>query len=970
MRVLLLMRGIPASGKSTWIKQQGLDKFTLCADDLRLLVAAPVLTPSKIALSVENSTPNSSKILLNAENLVPNLSENSLNLDENLPNLNTQNSVSNLNENLLNSSKNSPNLNAENFTPNLSENSTPNSNKISSNADKSSFLLYKISQNNDNFVWQLLFELLEMRMKNGDFCLVDATHTSNDAIRRYENLCEKYRYRIFVVDFSECPLSLAKERNLGRLGTSEAHKFVPNKVIEFMHKRLQNAINSPLPKRFAVIKPEEFDFVVPKATDLNKYRRIHHIGDIQGSYSAVLDYFKFISKCDNADISSIKECLKPDEYYIFVGDFLDRGVENGEVLRAMCDIMELPNVCLLEGNHEKWLRAWGEGEDVGESEFGKFTAPDIEGKGLTKQHARALCRRLRQCAYYEFDGKIVLVTHGGLPTLPSNLALIATRTMIYGSGEYEDMSACAEIWAQSTAANAYQIFGHRNQTNLPMRVNERSFVLEGGVEFGGELRVVILSKSGEKFEDDLQNFGENLGLNLGENLQNLNSNLDKNLIKNSLSNLNKNSQNLSENLDSNLGKNSQNLHENFGENLGLNLSENSQNLNKNLDKNSNQNSAINLHENSSENSAQNALNSRFQNIRVVYDKDDNFTQIYVKNRVFADAYKYQNDIALLNLVRYFRTSKLIKERIFGDISSFNFAKEVFHKRAWDKLTCKARGLYIDTKRLKIVARSYDKFFNLNEREETRLERLAELAYPLTAYIKENGFLGIVSTHENELFCSSKSDLEGEFAKIAQSAINRHFEAYGKRAEFIEFLSKNNFSCIFEIIEPKIDPHIIKYEAPHIVLLDTVYNEVEYKKLDFEKLQNLAQKFGFLCKEKLCEIADFDGLKNFIEEVSAKDYVCTAGRHFGKEIEGFVVEDRKNFAFKLKLHYYSFWKSMRSALAASLKQGRVILNKQDKIKPEALEFGTWLENEIRTKGAENLVGKSIIDIREEFLKSLL
>ena len=32
MRILALMRGIPASGKSTWIKNMGLSEYTLSAD--------------------------------------------------------------------------------------------------------------------------------------------------------------------------------------------------------------------------------------------------------------------------------------------------------------------------------------------------------------------------------------------------------------------------------------------------------------------------------------------------------------------------------------------------------------------------------------------------------------------------------------------------------------------------------------------------------------------------------------------------------------------------------------------------------------------------------------------------------------------------------------------------------------------------------------------------------------------------
>lgn len=41
MRILLLMRGVPGSGKSTFIKQHNLEQYTLSADALRLLYSAP-----------------------------------------------------------------------------------------------------------------------------------------------------------------------------------------------------------------------------------------------------------------------------------------------------------------------------------------------------------------------------------------------------------------------------------------------------------------------------------------------------------------------------------------------------------------------------------------------------------------------------------------------------------------------------------------------------------------------------------------------------------------------------------------------------------------------------------------------------------------------------------------------------------------------------------------------------------------
>ncbi|MBQ8706854.1 MAG: AAA family ATPase [Succinivibrionaceae bacterium] len=43
MRILLLTRGLPGSGKSTWIRESGLETYTISTDRLRLLYSAPQL---------------------------------------------------------------------------------------------------------------------------------------------------------------------------------------------------------------------------------------------------------------------------------------------------------------------------------------------------------------------------------------------------------------------------------------------------------------------------------------------------------------------------------------------------------------------------------------------------------------------------------------------------------------------------------------------------------------------------------------------------------------------------------------------------------------------------------------------------------------------------------------------------------------------------------------------------------------
>ena len=54
MRSLVILRGSPGAGKSTWINEMGLKNYTLCADDIRMLVESPILTENGCRISQKN----------------------------------------------------------------------------------------------------------------------------------------------------------------------------------------------------------------------------------------------------------------------------------------------------------------------------------------------------------------------------------------------------------------------------------------------------------------------------------------------------------------------------------------------------------------------------------------------------------------------------------------------------------------------------------------------------------------------------------------------------------------------------------------------------------------------------------------------------------------------------------------------------------------------------------------------------
>lgn len=732
MRVLLLLRGSPGCGKSTWIEQNGLKPYTLSADDIRILCSSPVLTVSGKE---------------------------------------------------------------------------------------------EINQNNDNTVWSTLFKLLELRMQNGEFTVIDATNSKTSEMNRYKELCSSYKYRIYCVDFTDIPPEVAKERNLMR----PEMKQVPDEVIDKMYSRFQT---QKIPSGITVIKPDELDRIWMKPTDLSEYKKIHHIGDIHGCYTSLKEYI------------DVNGGIKDDEYYIFCGDFIDRGIENAKVVWFLLSIYNKPNVCLLEGNHERSLWIWANNGISYSKEFELVTKTELDNANVNKKLVRQLYRKLGQCAYYKYGDNTYLVTHGGLSTIPESLTTVATSQMIKGVGNYKDFEVIAESFVKNTAQNCYQIHGHRNTKQLPTQVNDRVFNLEGRVEFGGCLRCVQVNPDG--------------------------------------------------------------IHEVFE-----------------------------------------IPNKVFRKIEEPTPTESKEIQT-VGDRIVA-----------------LRKNKYIQEKRFGNISSFNFTRNAFYDKIWDEQTTKARGLYINVPRQKVVARAYDKFFNINERPETKFDMLQNrLAFPVDVYVKENGFLGIVSYNEEDdtLFITTKSNPDGDYAQWLREML--HEQCSAATLEQIKQYSKDhNVSFVFECVDMKNDPHIIDYEDNRLFLLDIVHNDISYRKYSYNKLLEVSNVFGLTCKEKACTIESWQEFFDWYYDVTNEDY-----KYDGKNIEGFVIEDMNGYMVKLKLRYYNFWKFMRSVAHEAIRKGYIDPRKTSALTtPLANQFYGWVKTLHEVEDTD-LIPRDICTLRKMFYET--
>lgn len=725
MRTLLLLRGIQASGKSTWIKENNLEPYTLSADNIRLNIANPVL--------LEDGS-------------------------------------------------------------------------------------YEISQKYNKVTWELLYKYLEMRMQNGDFTIIDATHSDLKLLNKYKDLASIYKYTMYCLEF-DVPLEEALKRNKER----DNYKYVPERVIERTYETIKN--NEKLPS--ALKKIESIDEIINFYTaDVNQYEKVVIIGDIHSC------------------AEPLKEALKDfneETLYIFVGDYFDRGIQPVETFNIMLDLLEKPNVILIEGNHEeKSMKKFIYDEEKYTKSFEETTLLPLL-KEYDMDYVRAslkkIYKKLRQCFAFEFRGKKFLCTHGGLPLVPK-LTLVSAKEMIHGVGKYE--TEIGEIYSENykkgLCQGFIQVHGHRGIND-----GQFSYCLEDRVEFGGELKVLTIDNEGK---------------------------IKKTGIKNS-----------------------------------------------------------------------------------VYNKG---LKIPMSGAVEKVEFNTANELINEMIRHQFINVKECEHNLI----SLNFNREAFNKKKWNDLTIKARGLFVDKDSGEVKIRSYNKFFNFGERH-VNLGYLKKYAtYPIRAFKKYNGFLGLASVVNNEVVLTSKSVTSGKYKDIFQDIWNK------VESEVRELLKQtmieNNCTAVFEVVSPEYDPHIIKYDKEHLYLLDFIENKLDLDthNIDLEFSENLMKKVEFSSdlltkKEELTRLENYDELYNFLAEKEKSL----------EEFEGYVLCDNSGFMFKFKLPYYNLWKTRR----AWLERYRSALAKGKKVEVTEKDEHRHFKKFLLKLGKDKLQELSIIDVRELYEK---
>lgn len=239
------------------------------------------------------------------------------------------------------------------------------------------------------------------------------------------------------------------------------------------------------------------------------------------------------------------------------------------------------------------------------------------------------------------------------------------------------------------------------------------------------------------------------------------------------------------------------------------------------------------------------------------------------------------------------------------LSIYNYSRTCQYEGRWDDITLNMRGTILDSEG-NIVARSFPKFFNMEEMKEIPNQ-------PFTVYEKMDGSLGIVFYYNGEWHLASKGSFTSEQAIKGKEMLDKYDTSRMNK----------HYTYLFEIIY-KENRIVLDYDFEDLVLLSVI----DYETGAEPSLAHI-DTLDFRVVKQYFSIADYKELKSMIKNNQ----------------EGFVV--RFNNGTRMKIKGEEYVRLHRILTGLSNVDIWEILNKGEDIEkylekvPD--EFDKWVRN---------------------------
>lgn len=299
---------------------------------------------------------------------------------------------------------------------------------------------------------------------------------------------------------------------------------------------------------------------------------------------------------------------------------------------------------------------------------------------------------------------------------------------------------------------------------------------------------------------------------------------------------------------------------------------------------------------------------------------------------------------------------------------------------------------------RIVARGYDKFFNIGEVPWTTWASLeSHTKPPYTLTLKSNGcIIFIAALTPTKLLVTSKHSLgsrEGgeSHANVGERWLRKHLADAGKTEEQLaQVLWEKKWTAVAELCDDSFEEHVLPYSKEQTGLHLHGLNEsrADFRTMQQDMVDAFAREWGFIVTQSTV-LKTIPEVKQFTEEIGR------SGKWRGQALEGFVVRTHvseppskpgkdasaspyapgSSFFFKVKFDEpYMMYRDWREVTKTLLSKGPSIahVSKAKMKRPETQVYVKWVIAEIkrdRSQFAEFTKGKGIIATRERFLKWL-
>jgi len=211
-----------------------------------------------------------------------------------------------------------------------------------------------------------------------------------------------------------------------------------------------------------------------------------------------------------------------------------------------------------------------------------------------------------------------------------------------------------------------------------------------------------------------------------------------------------------------------------------------------------------------------------------------------------------------------------------DLRIYNYTN---HCKQWDETTINSRGIIFNRQTGEVVAQTFPKFFNMNERTDTQ-ERNLPWHDGFRIFKKEDGWFGSLYRHAGQHKVASRGSFTSPGAIWASKFLDDNYDLDGFPDEV---------TLVFELICP-ITKIVVDYGDREDLVLLSAYNRHTGKEYRWCEVASFASDYGFTL------VKSYD--QNWLG--ACRGSLKTIP---GNEQEGFVIRFTNGFRVKIKSEDY-------------------------------------------------------------------